>query len=41
MLRLQILGAVNWTMEWYKPGKRTIEEIAAQLAAMVFDGVAV
>jgi len=41
VLRLQILGAVNWTMEWYKPGKRTIEEIAAQLAAMVFDGVAV
>ena len=40
VLRLQILGAINWTMEWYKPGKRTIEEIAAQLAAMVFDGVA-
>jgi len=40
VLRLQILGAVNWTMEWYKPGKRTIEEIAGQLAAMVFDGVA-
>lgn len=40
VLRLQILGAVNWTMEWYQPGKRTIEEIAAQLAAMVFDGVA-
>jgi AcrR family transcriptional regulator len=40
VLRLQILGAMNWTMEWYKPGKRTIEQIAAQLATTVFDGIA-
>ncbi len=40
VLRLQILGAINWTMEWYKPGKRTIEQIANQLATTVFDGVA-
>jgi hypothetical protein len=26
-------------MEWYKPGKRTIEQIAAQLATTVFDGI--
>ena len=31
VLRLQILGAINWTMEWYKPGKRSIEQIANQV----------
>ncbi len=40
VLRLQILGAVNWTVEWYKPGKRSIEQIAAQLATTIFDGIA-
>ncbi|MCW5747171.1 MAG: TetR family transcriptional regulator [Alphaproteobacteria bacterium] len=40
VLRLQLLGAINWTVEWYKPGKRSIEQIAAQLATTVFDGVA-
>lgn len=40
VLRLQILGAINWTVEWYKPGKRTIEQIAAQLATTLFDGIA-
>jgi len=40
VLRLQILGAINWTVEWYKPGKRSIEQIAAQLATTIFDGIA-
>jgi hypothetical protein len=39
VLRLQILGAVNWSVEWYKPGKRSIEQIAAQLATTIFDGI--
>lgn len=41
VLRLQILGAINWSVEWYKPGKRSIDQIAAQLATTVFDGIAV
>ena len=41
VLRLQLLGAINWTVEWYRPGKRTPQEIAAQLALTVFEGVAV
>ncbi|TWT15213.1 TetR/AcrR family transcriptional regulator [Reyranella sp. CPCC 100927] len=40
VLRLQILGAINWTVEWYKPGKRSIEQIASQLAVTIFDGIA-
>lgn len=31
LLRLQILGALNWTSIWYKPGKVSPEDIAAQL----------
>jgi TetR/AcrR family transcriptional regulator, cholesterol catabolism regulator len=40
VLRLQLLGAINWTVEWYRPGKRSTQEIAAQLAATLFDGIA-
>jgi AcrR family transcriptional regulator len=40
VLRLQILGAMNWSVEWYQPGKRSVDDIAAQLATTIFDGVA-
>ena len=40
VLRLQLLGAINWTVEWYRPGKRSPQEIAAQLASTLFVGVA-
>lgn len=31
ILRLQILGALNWTITWYKAGKATPDEIATNL----------
>lgn len=31
LLRLQLLGALNWTRTWYRPGKRGAAEIAAHL----------
>lgn len=31
LLRLQILGALNWTVTWYKPGKSTPDQIAMNL----------
>jgi AcrR family transcriptional regulator len=31
LLRLQLLGALNWTRTWYRPGKRSAAEIAAHL----------
>ena len=40
VLRMQLLGAINWTVEWYRPDKRSPGEIAAQLATTVFDGIA-
>jgi len=35
LFRLALLGSLNWTHVWYKPGKKTPREIAAQLIAMV------
>ncbi|MFA6310088.1 MAG: TetR/AcrR family transcriptional regulator [Sterolibacterium sp.] len=35
LFRLALLGALNWTHVWYKAGKKTPREIAAQLMAML------
>lgn len=40
LARLFILGALNWTVEWYKPGGRSIEEVARDFASFVLDGLA-
>lgn len=34
--RLFLLGALNWTVQWYRPdGSRTVAQIARQLAALL------
>ena len=35
LLRLTLLGAVNWTRVWYRPGKRTPAQIAHHLVHKV------
>jgi AcrR family transcriptional regulator len=40
LARLFILGALNWTVEWFKPGGRTIDEVAREFASVVLDGLA-
>lgn len=36
--RLFLLGALNWTVQWYRPdGSASIEQIARQFAALVLD----
>jgi AcrR family transcriptional regulator len=35
LLRLQLLGALNWTRTWYRPGKRGPEEIARHLMRLL------
>jgi AcrR family transcriptional regulator len=37
--RMLALGALNWSVEWYRAGRRTPGEIAAHAAAMILDGV--
>lgn len=39
LVRLFILGALNWTVEWYKPGGRPIEDVAREFASLVLDGL--
>lgn len=31
ILRLQLLGALNWTSVWYRPGKTSLSRVATQL----------
>ncbi|MHB2167973.1 TetR family transcriptional regulator [Alsobacter sp. R-9] len=40
LTRLFVLGALNWVVEWYKPGGRSIEEVAREFAALVVRGMA-
>ncbi len=35
LFRLALLGALNWTHVWYRPGRKTPRQIAAQLMAML------
>jgi len=35
LLRLTLLGAINWTRVWYRPGKRTPSQIAHHLVQKV------
>ena len=39
LARLFILGALNWTVEWFKPGGRSIEDVAREFASFVLDGL--
>jgi AcrR family transcriptional regulator len=36
VVRLMLLGAVNWAGEWYRPGRLSIDEIAHDFAAALF-----
>jgi hypothetical protein len=39
---MTILGAANWVYRWYRPGgEHTPEEIAAGIASLTVDGLAV
>ena len=36
--RLVILGAVNWTVEWYDPKRGSVESVAKEIALLVSGG---
>ena len=40
LLRLQLLGALNWTRTWYRPGKHGAAEIAAHLIKILREPLA-
>jgi hypothetical protein len=37
--RMLILGALNWTTEWYRAGDLTPEQLAAQASELVLGGL--
>jgi AcrR family transcriptional regulator len=40
VIRMLILGALNWTAEWYRPGSsQTAAEVAREATAMICDGL--
>ncbi len=40
VVRMAIMGALNWAADWYKPGRMTPRQIARDIAAMVLGGLA-
>jgi TetR/AcrR family transcriptional regulator, cholesterol catabolism regulator len=41
LLSLYIFGFMNWALEWFEPGRWTLDAIATQYVDHLFDGVAV
>ncbi len=39
ILRLFTIGSLNWTVEWHKPDKGSIEELSMQIKSILFDGI--
>jgi hypothetical protein len=39
VLRMLILGALNWTVEWYRPGTLSAAEVARNATTMICEGV--
>jgi TetR/AcrR family transcriptional regulator, cholesterol catabolism regulator len=41
VLRMLILGALNWTVEWFRPGSLPAAEVAHNATTMICEGVGV
>lgn len=39
LLRMLLLGALNWSVEWYKPRKKSISAIADHVFTLLFHGM--
>ena len=37
--RMLAMGALNWSVEWYREGRRTPSDVAAHAATMILDGL--
>ena len=39
VLRMLILGALNWAIEWYRPGMLSASEVARHATTMICEGI--
>ncbi len=39
LARLFILGALNWTVEWFDPARSSIDQVSRNFSALVVDGL--
>ncbi len=39
VMRLFLIGALNWTVEWFNPQRGSFRTFVDQIAAIVFDGI--
>ncbi len=39
MARLNLFGMMNWSVEWYRPGRLDIEALADNMCRTLFDGI--
>jgi hypothetical protein len=40
LVRMLLLGALNWASEWYKPDRGPVAPIARECARLVVEGIA-
>ncbi len=41
LIRQYLVGALNWPVDWYDPKRGSVARLAAQISALVFDGIVV
>ncbi len=39
LVRMLLMGALNWSVEWYRPGRTSIQTMADHMCLMLFSGI--
>lgn len=41
LMRLYVVGSLNWTVEWYNPRRGGVDSLVEEICRLVFDGIAI